>query len=130
MSTCRSIRRSTFMPQRASRSIAREFGDVSGGLVTDKVARSTRIDKVFVDWDPEQYPPLGRCAVVAARHPISHRGFPLAWEDVEAACRRDAPEALIFLAWDVLGRSKRWEIRWHPYSGNRRGYPPSNLVSR
>jgi bifunctional non-homologous end joining protein LigD len=87
-----------------ARAVARQLSEENGDLVTDKMSRSQRMDKVFVDW--AQNNPLR--SVVA---PYSLRGMPfpsvaapLLWAEIDAAMRRQAVEPLFFLAWDVVDR--------------------------
>jgi bifunctional non-homologous end joining protein LigD len=90
-----------------ARSIAREFSERYGGLVTDKVARSGRIDKVFIDWAQNNTLRSIVAPYSLRAMPFPTAAAPLLWKEVEAALRRDAAEALTFLAWDILGRLEK-----------------------
>jgi bifunctional non-homologous end joining protein LigD len=93
----------------AARLLAREHPD----LIVDRMSRSLRWGKVFIDWsqNDERKQTIAAYSLRATERPFV--SAPVTWDEVARAARRSDASALVFSPADVL---ERWRTLGDPFA--------------
>lgn len=97
-------------------------------LVVERMTKSLRTGKVFVDWSQNDRNKTTVCAYSLRARPRPTVSTPLRWIEVERAARTRRGDALVFEAQDVLARVERHGDLFEPVLSLRQRLPAADRL--
>jgi bifunctional non-homologous end joining protein LigD len=99
------VQGATFAATKAfAHGVASSLARAQPAHITERMAKSERAGRVFIDWSQNDHGKTTACAYTLRAQEQPSVSTPVAWDEVEQAARRKRPEALRFTPEQVLRR--------------------------